>query len=115
MYANNCVYQGVRGWDAFEPALSRAERMDANQIWQLASDIPEEWYEWDKDGLKSVGRNAQCSPFHDSQTHLRLSQFQSESVSELAGSRSILTSVIFALSLLVFSLLPQSRHSAGAQ
>src|SRR5271167_3057527 len=51
VYANNCVYQDVRGWDAFEPALSRAERMDANQIWQLAADIPEEWYEWDKDGL----------------------------------------------------------------
>jgi hypothetical protein len=54
VYANNCVYQDVRGWDAFEPALNRAERMDANQIWQLAADIPEEWYEWDKDGLNRL-------------------------------------------------------------
>jgi hypothetical protein len=54
VYANNCVYQDVRGWDAFEPALSRAERMEANQIWQLAADIPEEWYEWDKDGLNRL-------------------------------------------------------------
>jgi hypothetical protein len=54
VYANNCVYQGVRAWDAFEPALSRAERMDANQIWQLAADIPEEWYEWDKGGLNRL-------------------------------------------------------------
>lgn len=54
VFANNCVYKDVRGWDAFEPALSRAERMDAHEIWQLAADIPEEWYEWDKDGLKRL-------------------------------------------------------------
>ena len=24
-YANNCVYEGVRGWYAFEPALTKAE------------------------------------------------------------------------------------------
>jgi hypothetical protein len=54
VYANNCVYQDVRGWNAFEPALSRAEWMDANQIWQLAADIPEEWYECDKDGLNRL-------------------------------------------------------------
>ena len=54
VYANNCVYKDVRGWDAFEPALSRAEQMDANEIWQLAADIPEEWYEFDSDGLRRV-------------------------------------------------------------
>jgi hypothetical protein len=54
VYANNCVYQGVRGWDAFEPALSRAEHMAAHEIWQLTADIPEEWYEWDKDGLNRL-------------------------------------------------------------
>jgi hypothetical protein len=54
VYANNCVYQGVRGWEAFEFALSRAEHMAAHEIWQLADDIPEEWYEWDKDGLNRL-------------------------------------------------------------
>jgi hypothetical protein len=29
VYANNCVYEGVTGWEAFEPALTRAEEMDA--------------------------------------------------------------------------------------
>ncbi len=53
-YGNNCVYEGVMGWDAFEPALSRAEQMDANEIWGLAADIPEEWYECDKDGLNRL-------------------------------------------------------------
>lgn len=50
-YANNCVYQGVVGWEAFEPALSRAEEMDAHTIWRCAAGIPEEWYEGDRDGL----------------------------------------------------------------
>jgi hypothetical protein len=50
-YANNCVYERVMGWEAFEPALSRAEEMDADTIWRCAADIPEEWYEGDRDGL----------------------------------------------------------------
>jgi len=44
-YANNCVYEDVMGWESFEPALSRAEEMDAHAIWQCAAKIPDEWYE----------------------------------------------------------------------
>jgi hypothetical protein len=51
VYADNCVYKKVAGWDAFEPTLTRAEQMDANEIWRLTADIPEEWYEGDTDGL----------------------------------------------------------------
>ena len=51
VYANNCVYENVAGWDAFEPALSRAESMDEESIWQLAREIPEEWYEADRTAL----------------------------------------------------------------
>ena len=50
-YANNCVYEGVTGWEAFEPALSRAEEMDAHNIWRCAAEIPKDWYEGDRDGL----------------------------------------------------------------
>lgn len=53
-YANNCVYEGVRGWEAFEPALTRAEEMDADTIWRSAAEIPEEWYEGDRDGLNRL-------------------------------------------------------------
>ena len=53
-YANNCVYEGVMGWEAFEPALSRAEEMDAHTIWRCAAEIPEEWYEGDRDGLNRL-------------------------------------------------------------
>ena len=51
VFANNCVYEGVTAWDAFEPALTRAEEMDSDIIWRCAVDIPEEWYEGDRDGL----------------------------------------------------------------
>jgi len=54
VYANNCVYEGVMGWGAFEPALSRAEEMDAHIIWGCAAEIPEEWYEGDRDGLNRL-------------------------------------------------------------
>src|SRR5208282_5422180 len=51
VYANNCVYEGVMVWEAFEPALTRAEEMDPDTIWRCAAEIPEEWYEGDRDGL----------------------------------------------------------------
>ena len=51
VYANNCVYEGVMGWEAFEPALSRAEEMDLDVIWHCAAEIPEEWYEGDRDRM----------------------------------------------------------------
>jgi HipA-like kinase len=54
VYANNCVYEGVMGWEAFEPALSRAEEMDAHTIWRCATGIPEEWYEGDRVGLERL-------------------------------------------------------------
>ena len=54
VYANNCVYEGVTGWEAFEPALTKAEEMDADTIWRCAAEIPEEWYEGDRDGLNRL-------------------------------------------------------------
>jgi len=54
VYAVNCVYERVTGWDAFEPALSRAEQMDVSELSRMAADIPEEWYEFDSDGLNRL-------------------------------------------------------------
>jgi hypothetical protein len=54
VYANNCVYEAVTGWEAFDPALTRAESMDEGRIWKFAADIPEEWYEGDRDGLERL-------------------------------------------------------------
>jgi hypothetical protein len=54
VFANNCVYESVTGWEAFEPALTRAEEMDADTVWRCAVDIPEEWYEGDRAGLHQL-------------------------------------------------------------
>ena len=54
VYANNCVYEGVMGWEAFEPALSQSRRDGSHTIWRCAADIPEEWYEGDRDGLNRL-------------------------------------------------------------
>ena len=53
-YADNCVYERVMGWEAFEPARSRAEEMDTHTIWPCAAGIPEEWYEGDRIGLERL-------------------------------------------------------------
>jgi hypothetical protein len=66
VYANNCVYEGVAGWDAFEPALTRAEEMDSSTIWRCAAEIPEEWYEGDRDGLHRL-----VATLHHRRTRIR--------------------------------------------
>jgi hypothetical protein len=53
-YARNSVYSVVKGWEAFEPALSWAESISPEQLWRYAQRIPEEWYEHDSDGLTRI-------------------------------------------------------------
>ena len=54
MYARNCVYEGVTGWESFEPVLSRAEQADIVDIWRSAEQIVPEWYEHDRAGLERI-------------------------------------------------------------
>ena len=44
VYARNCVYANVTGWESFEPALTRAEACDIVDLWRCADPIPPEWY-----------------------------------------------------------------------
>ncbi|MGA8429356.1 MAG: hypothetical protein WB729_06015 [Candidatus Sulfotelmatobacter sp.] len=50
VYARNEVYGTVRGWESFEPWLSRVEKMDEGILWRLAGEIPPDWYggEWER-------------------------------------------------------------------
>jgi hypothetical protein len=43
VYYRNWVYRDVTSWDSFEPALSIAETMDEQEIWECAAPIPSEW------------------------------------------------------------------------
>lgn len=44
VFARNQVYARVRGWDSFEPWLSRVEEFSADILWKVAEEIPPEWY-----------------------------------------------------------------------
>ncbi len=44
-YAHRVVYQNVRGWQSFEPWLSRIESFDLLTLWEIAAEIPPEWAE----------------------------------------------------------------------
>jgi hypothetical protein len=57
VYARNCVYKNIMSWDAFEPTLSRAEQIDIEELWRIAAEIPEEWYESDHSGLHRLVEN----------------------------------------------------------
>lgn len=54
VYPKSCVYECVRNWDSFEPALSKAEAADRRDLWQFAEDIPEEWYGGDFQALHGM-------------------------------------------------------------
>jgi hypothetical protein len=56
VYARNEVYAGVRGWDSFEPWLSRVEKMDEDVVWSVVNEIPPEWYESEWEKLEQLAR-----------------------------------------------------------
>lgn len=44
IYARNEVYASIRGWESFEPWLSRVENMEEEFLWQTAAEVPTGWY-----------------------------------------------------------------------
>jgi hypothetical protein len=44
VYPRNEVYAEVRGWESFEPWLSRIENLDPQVLWEIAEIVPPEWY-----------------------------------------------------------------------
>ena len=54
LYARTCVYDGVRGMEAFEPVRERMRRVDEKALDKMARDVPPEWYEGDLDALYAL-------------------------------------------------------------
>ena len=48
------MYENVTASESFEPALTRAEQMDIEDLWRYAAQVPEEWYEHDVSGLNRL-------------------------------------------------------------
>jgi hypothetical protein len=56
VYARNEVYVGVRGWESFEPWLSRVEKLESDIVWSVAGEIPPEWYGGEWEALEKLVR-----------------------------------------------------------
>ena len=54
VYALNLVYREVRGWDSFEPWLSRIENFAPEKAWAIAETVPPEWYGGDTSELEML-------------------------------------------------------------
>jgi hypothetical protein len=54
VYARNEVYFGVTGWDSFEPWLTHIESMSPEALWELAGQIPPEWYDGDWEAIQRL-------------------------------------------------------------
>jgi len=54
VYARNAVYRSVRGWESFEPWLSRIEKLAPEAVWAIAEMVPPEWYGSDVGAIEAL-------------------------------------------------------------
>lgn len=50
-FARNSVYEPVTVWQSFEPTLSAVEQIEIDDLWRIATEVPEEWYERDSGAI----------------------------------------------------------------
>jgi hypothetical protein len=54
VYYRNDVYRTIRGWDSFEPWLTRLETMPADTVWAAANEVPPQWYGGDTSEMEAL-------------------------------------------------------------
>lgn len=54
VYYRNDVYKNIRDWNAFEPWLTRLEKMPDNTVWTVANEVPPEWYGGDLSEMEAL-------------------------------------------------------------
>lgn len=54
VYYRNEVYREIRGWQSFEPWLTRMETLAAEVVWAAASEVPPEWYGGDLSEMEAL-------------------------------------------------------------
>ena len=54
VYGSNAVYEGIRGWQDFEPWLSGIEALDETTIGKASEAVPPEWYGNDWDAMEQL-------------------------------------------------------------
>jgi hypothetical protein len=54
VYYRNDVYRDIRGWESFEPWLTRLETMSEETVWAAASEAPPDWYGGDLGEMEAL-------------------------------------------------------------
>ena len=54
VFQRDLVYAGVKGWESFEPWLSRCEAVTPETLWRIAERVPPEWYDGDVSGMEGL-------------------------------------------------------------
>ncbi len=54
VFQRDLVYAGVKGWESFEPWLSRCEAVTPETLWRIAERVPPEWYDGDVSGMERL-------------------------------------------------------------
>ncbi len=54
LYYRQRVYHAIRGWQDFEPFLTRLEKLPVAALDEAAASIPPEWYNYDTDAMNSL-------------------------------------------------------------
>jgi len=54
VYFSNDVYREITGWESFEPWLSRIEKLPEETVWQIASEVPPQWYGGDQTEMERL-------------------------------------------------------------
>lgn len=62
VFQQNSVYRGLTGWESFEPWLTRIETMDPATVWEIAGQVPPDWYGGDLSVLELLDGAASGAP-----------------------------------------------------
>lgn len=54
VFARDLVYEGIKGWESFEPWMTRIREIAVDRIWEFAERIPPEWYRADVEALEQL-------------------------------------------------------------
>lgn len=54
IYRHTSVYQSITGWESFEPVISHIENFDAQTLWEIATEIPSDWYQGNVEKLSRL-------------------------------------------------------------
>jgi len=54
VFFRNDVYREVRGWESFDPWLTRIETMPEETVWAAANSVPPEWYGGDQAEMEAL-------------------------------------------------------------